>query len=84
MFQTDKPNLGRHVDARSDELLEEFEQHAEEYLRHDPGADQREIFDGWALQKIACLQLAVEALAHQLNEVAPEGSAAVASRFSAN
>lgn len=49
------------VDARSESLMREFGRHMEDAKR--AGMDnERVVFEAWVLQKIAGLQLAVEAL----------------------
>lgn len=50
------------IDARAVALIEEFRQHAHG-VRQLPGnatADQRKMFEGWCIQKLASLQLIVE------------------------
>lgn len=57
--------LAEMVDRRSDELINEFMMHKKEVQLNVPsshGMDDQ-IFQGWALQKIAGLQIAVEGLA---------------------
>ncbi len=55
--------------ARTDKLIQEFQEHLEEFTNNHPEhADkQREIFEAWAIQKIAGLQLCVEHLTEKLN-----------------
>ena len=59
----------REAEARTVELIGEFRAHFEECVSaHPEGAEKgREIFEAWAIQKIAGLQLCVEHLAEQLN-----------------
>ncbi len=59
----------REAEARTVELIREFQTHFEEYAEgHPEGAEkEREIFEAWAIQKIAGLQLCVEHLAEQFN-----------------
>jgi len=59
----------RQAEARTNELIREFQAHfqecAEAYPEH---ADKkREIFEAWAIQKIAGLQLCVEHMSEQFN-----------------
>jgi hypothetical protein len=69
-----KPNItdgeaGRQVDSQSRELIAEFRSHCEEVQKQYPEhGDTRVIFESWAIQKIAGLQLSV----FQLNERIPE------------
>ena len=57
------------VEARTEELIHEFHAHFEEVAETYPEhADKkREIFEAWAIQKIAGLQLCVEHMAEQHN-----------------
>ena len=56
------------VDERSEELIHEFMNHFKTYVEIDPGAVDRkgEVFESWAIQKIAGLQLAIEHLLRNL------------------
>ena len=50
----------REVDAKSEELIQEFLQHCAEVQAKNPAlTDQRKIFEGWVIQKIAGLQVTV-------------------------
>lgn len=64
------PKMKAEIDTRSNELIDEFRKHAaqaaDEIKRHHPelveregGIDERRIFEGWAIQKLASLQLLV-------------------------
>ena len=57
------------VEARADELIHEFHAHLEEVAATYPqhAEKKREIFEAWAIQKIAGLQLCVEHMAEQHN-----------------
>ncbi len=59
----------REAEARTVKLIREFQAHFEGYVEaHPDGAEKkREIFEAWAIQKIAGLQLCVEHLAEQFN-----------------
>ena len=59
----------RQVEERADDLIAEFRQHYEAYVEQHPekARSQRVIFEGWAIQKIAGLQLCVEHMAEQFN-----------------
>ena len=61
------------VDQRSEELIREFISHFKKYVAVDPSAADRknEVFESWAIQKIAGLQLAIE---HLLRNVPGVGS----------
>lgn len=61
-------NFSDIVDERSHELIDEFQTHFGELVRENPKFEKREAFEGWALQKIASLQLAVEILAAKNNK----------------
>ena len=57
------------VDARSQELILEFENHFREVVDfHPETADRRDhVFQAWTIQKLAGLQLAVEEIARKMN-----------------
>ncbi len=62
--------VGAEVDAKSRELIQEFFQHYQEFIEANPGQeDKNEIFQGWAIQKIAGLQLVALELARKLNAI---------------
>ncbi len=47
----------REIDAKAKELMQEFFDHVRDFQAWQPGQhDQRKIFEGWAIQKIAGLQ----------------------------
>ncbi len=65
-----KPSTAQ-VDARANDLMEEFEKHRQEFyaqvrtehpelLEPDGSLDDRKIFEGWCIQKIAGLQVLLE------------------------
>lgn len=58
------------VDARSHALMVEFENHFRAVVALHPEAEGRRdhVFQAWAMQKIAGLQLVVEAIATKFNE----------------
>lgn len=56
-----KRQIGEKVDARSERLSDEFFAHWEK-CRQGGMTDQRVVFEGWAIQKLAGLQLLVEDL----------------------
>lgn len=60
---------GDDVEARAAVLIGEFSQHFKEYVAHDPSARNQydRIFQSWAIQKIAGLQLCVEQLGLWIN-----------------
>lgn len=60
---------GAEVDARTHELMIQFESHFQEVVAlHPDVADRRDhVFQAWAMQKIAGLQLAVEQIAMKFN-----------------
>ncbi len=66
----EKPTLAQ-LDARATELMAEFEEHRQETYAHvraespellepDGGLNDRTIFEGWCIQKIAGLQVLLE------------------------
>ena len=57
------------VDRRSLTLIAQFRAHVEECRQQGNDADERLIFEGWMLQKIAGLQLVCAAL---MRETPPE------------
>lgn len=71
------------IDQRSEKLIEEFREHMREVhaslwarkseaLEADGGIDQRKVFEGWAMQKLSCLQLYVEFYERVLIRMAAE------------
>ena len=58
------------IDARSCELMDEFERHYEEVVACDPQTtDKAIVFQCWALQKIAGLQVIVFELAKHVKHL---------------
>ena len=57
------------VEEKTEELIYEFHAHFQEYIKlHPEDADRKdEIFQGWAIQKIAGLQLSILELAEKFN-----------------
>ena len=57
------------VDARSRDLIKEFEHHFQQVIQVDPAAENRrdQVFQAWAIQKIAGLQLSVQEIAVKFN-----------------
>lgn len=57
------------AEERANELIQEFQAHLAEFIDAQPQyADRkRDIFEAWAIQKIAGLQLCVEHMAEQHN-----------------
>lgn len=64
------------IDARSEELMKEFSQHKDEVyseirstdpelLNPDGSLDERRIFEGWCIQKLAGVQVILEHLNRQ-------------------
>jgi len=58
--------LAAAVNRRSIGLIEEFRAHVEECRQHHGQTDEHLIFAGWAIQKIASLQLAAAAAIRDL------------------
>ncbi len=60
---------GAQAEARANELIQQFQAHLAEFIEaHPEHADrEREVFEAWAIQKIAGLQLCVEHMAEQHN-----------------
>ena len=57
------------AEARANELIGEFHEHYQDYVRLHPEHEdrKRDIFEAWAIQKIAGLQLCIEHIAQQVN-----------------
>jgi hypothetical protein len=61
----------REIEAKTQELMQEFLNHAREcQAMHLEDLDPRKIFEAWAIQKIAALQYTVLHLADKLNALA--------------
>lgn len=71
------------INARSAQLLDEFAKHYQDVshdlrglhsdvVERDGGIDQHKIFRGWAIQKLASLQLLVENLVDRMVELEGE------------
>ena len=61
---------GADVDRRSELLIAAFQAHYQEVRqRHPEATDKRPVFEGWAIQKIAGLQISVEHLADVVNRL---------------
>lgn len=62
-------DLEKKAESRANQLMDEFRRHFLEYAKQDPGARDRhdQIFQGWAIQKIAGLQLCIEHIAERFN-----------------
>ncbi len=70
MLSDDKDSeLKAAVDARSHDLIKEFERHFQQIIDVEPAAKNRRdhVFQAWAIQKIAGLQLSVEEIAMKSN-----------------
>ncbi|MCI0538402.1 MAG: hypothetical protein L0Z50_24610 [Verrucomicrobiales bacterium] len=60
----------REIDAKAQELIQEFQNHVRACQATQEGhLDPRKIFEAWAIQKIAGLQYTVLHLAEKLNEL---------------
>ena len=61
----------RQVEERANALIDEFRKHYQDCARQHPDqhghVDQRLIFEGWMVQKIAGLQVAIEQIALRFN-----------------
>ena len=67
------PKNRREIEAKSDELMQEFFQHVRKYQATHPGDhDPRKIFEAWAIQKIAALQYTVLHLTDTINTLITE------------
>jgi hypothetical protein len=54
------PLIAEKVQDKSSELIEEFRKHRDEFITANPTmTDERKIFEGWAIQKIAGLHCLV-------------------------
>ena len=65
----DKIENEKLVDEKAQELIYEFHTHYQEYIESYPDDKGRkdEIFQSWAIQKIAGLQLSILKLAEEFN-----------------
>ncbi|HXC98170.1 MAG TPA: hypothetical protein VN048_02430 [Verrucomicrobiae bacterium] len=62
--------IGPRIDAISERLQDELEAHANECRSHNPKlTDDRIIFEGWAIQKIAGLHFLVLELVQRVGEL---------------
>jgi hypothetical protein len=70
-FSDKKPLTGVDVENRSAALIREFETHFTEYLTYRPEDidRKREVFESWAIQKIAGLQLTDQYLAEKVRSL---------------
>jgi hypothetical protein len=71
MDEYELPEAGKRVDAKSNELMAEFFAYRDASIAEDPNdpLDPRMIFESWAIQKIAGLQVVVMDLVRELNRV---------------
>lgn len=71
MDEYDLPNAGKRVDAKTEELMAEFFAYRDASIAEDPNdpLDPRMIFESWAIQKIAGLQVVVMDLVRELNQI---------------
>ena len=60
------------IDGRSAELIGEARRYIASVRRTDPKCSERVAFEGWAIQKLAGLQLLVELLNMQLGKLGLE------------
>jgi len=70
--EPDREELERQVEERTAVLMVEFRSHCADVVEAHPDAEGRvrEMFEAWAIQKIAGLQLCIEELATRLNNLA--------------
>ncbi|MFH1216541.1 MAG: hypothetical protein V1706_08570 [Pseudomonadota bacterium] len=63
-FCIDKKMAELFVDAKSQELMTEFLNHYKAVAKEDPNLEGRrhDVFEGWAIQKIAGLHLVIDRL----------------------
>ena len=68
-LNTPDDEAGRQAETRAHVLMLEFHTHMEEYtaLHPEHTGKERQIFEAWAIQKIAGLQLCVEHISEQLD-----------------
>ena len=66
--------IGEQVDAKSDELMIEFDQHYAELVEAHPEHEGKRdlVFQGWMIQKVASLQLCVSELERRIAEMQQE------------
>ena len=73
MKQPTPARASREIDAKSNELIQEFFDHVRKYQAAHPGDhDPRKIFEAWAIQKIAAIQYTVLQLGDTINELIAE------------
>ncbi len=58
-IKDDYSDFTKQIDAKSKDLIIEFSDHEKEVKAHVPDAEHGHIFEGWAIQKIAGLQVIV-------------------------
>ena len=70
----DPKQIAKNVDAKSDDLIAEFEKHYAELIESNPEHEgQRDLaFQGWIIQKVASLQLCITELESRLAETKAE------------
>jgi hypothetical protein len=64
--------IGQKAEAKSNELIAEFYRYRDEIMAEspdDPKLNHRNIFESWAIQKIAGLQCVVLDLVRQVDEL---------------
>jgi hypothetical protein len=64
--------IAQNVEVKSSELMGEFFRYRDEIMAEspdDPKSDRRNIFESWAIQKIAGLQCVVLDLVRQVDEL---------------
>lgn len=59
--------------ARALVLIQEFRDHVKECRLEEGLTDERQIYEGWMIQKMANLQVLVARLIMRLNTIAPDG-----------
>ncbi|KAA1242592.1 hypothetical protein [Aquimarina sp. RZ0] len=62
-LENDFKNLTESIDAQSKEMIKDFQDHLAEVKEVHPEVNDRMIFEGWAIQKIAGLQVIIKELA---------------------
>ena len=69
---TAEDHTTKRIDTRSQTLMHQFWEHVREVNAEYPGSDERKIFEAWAIQKIASLQLETLRLAGARRQMTPD------------
>ncbi|WP_109098175.1 hypothetical protein [Aquimarina sp. AU58] len=62
-FENSEKDYVKKINAQSQEMIKGFQDHLAEVKEVHPEVNDRMIFEGWAIQKIASLQVIIKELA---------------------